>query len=90
MDQIGSNLEEDTESVDKAKPQRKQEVISTRPAKDNSHNAPEVKTGLKLVPALKNNKEIDTKNRDDEAIQVKEKEHVDATKTQNKQPFSTK
>ena len=50
MDQIRSNLEEDTESVDKAKPQRKQEVISTRSAKNKSHNASEVKTGLKLQP----------------------------------------
>ena len=90
VNQIGSDLEEDTESVDKAKPQREQEVISTQSAKNNSQEAPEVKTGLKLVPALKYNKEIGTKNRNDEAIQVEEKEHVDATKTQNKQPLSTK
>ena len=49
-----------------------------------------MKTGLKLVPALKNNTEVGTKNREDEAIQVKEKEHVDTRKLQNKQTLPTK
>ena len=47
MDQIGSNLEEDTESVDKAKPQGKQELIAVvavvaQPAKNESYNVPDI------------------------------------------------
>ena len=85
VDQIRSNLEEDTESVDKEKPLGKQELIAVvaavaQPAKDENHNVPDEKTDLKLVPALKSNTEVGTNNREDGAIQVKENEETDRVK----------
>ena len=78
MDQIGSNLEEDTESVDKAKPQGKQELIVVvavvaQPAKDESYIVPDMKTGSKLGPALEINMEISTNEETDQVKGRKDK-----------------
>ena len=79
MIQIGSNTGKDKESADRAKPEMKQEVFSTQSAKNNSHKAPGIETGVELAPALKYNMEIST-NQDDEAIKAEDKEHMYATK----------
>ena len=76
MGQLGSNQEEKTDSVDKAKPQEKQELIAVaavvaQPAKDESYNVPDMKTGSKLGPALEINMEIST---NEETDQVKGRE----------------
>ena len=73
MYQIGSNRRKGIESVDKVKPEIRQEVLSIQPAKNNSHKAPGIETGEDLAPALKYNTE------DDEAVKVEDKEHVYTT-----------
>ena len=54
IDQLGSNREEKTESLDKTKPKEKQEriavvAVGAQPAKDKSYNVSDIKTGSKLA-----------------------------------------
>ena len=81
IDQLRSNREEKTESVDKTKPKEKQELIAVvavgaQPAKDKSYNAPDIKTGSKLAPALEINMGSSTNEKTDQ-VEGKEEKNKD-------------
>ena len=60
VNELGSKTVKDTKTVDNEKPQMNQDISSTQSTENNSHKY--------SIPAFKDNLEIDTRGRGDEAI----------------------
>ena len=60
MSQLGSNQEEKPDPVDKIKPLIAVVAVVAQPAKDESCNVPDMKSGSELGPASEINMKFDT------------------------------